>query len=389
MYDALVIGAGPTGSYVAYKLASLGYKIVVFEEHAEIGQPVCCTGLIGRECVERFCVPRDLILTQVNSAKLFTPSGECLRLWKDEPQAYIVDRVAFDVAWARRAQEKGAEVLLDSRVIDIAVSSNGVQVEVSRNGKRAEVKGKTAVIATGFVSKLTTRLGLGCVSDFIIGAQTEVDIKGIDEIEVYFGQDIAPGFFAWLVPISQGKALAGLFSRQKPGRYLSNFICSLLDQGKITAYGANVSYDGIPLRSLPKTYGPRVIVVGDAAGQVKPTTGGGIYYGLLSAEIAAETIHQALSRDDFAEAAFSQYEKSWKKKLGRELRIGYLARWLYERLSDHQIDEIFRISQARGIHEALLRSPYLSFDWHGGLILSGLRLLAPWRIFKGWGEKTR
>jgi digeranylgeranylglycerophospholipid reductase len=378
LYDALVIGAGPVGSHVAYKLAGLGYKVAVFEQHEEIGQPVCCTGIVSEDCVQQFGIPKDLIWQQANSAKLFAPSGEFLRVWQDQPQACIIDRAGFDLACAQRAKREGAEYFLANRVQDIAVSTNGVMVKVDRQEDGAELEGKTAVIATGFASKLPQRLGLGRVSDFIIGAQTEVSIKGVDEVEVYFGQDTAPGFFAWLVPISQDKALAGLFSRKKPSLYLENLLTLLSRQGKIACAGAKAIYDGIPLRSLPRTYAPRIVVVGDAAGQVKPTTGGGIYYGLLCAEIAAETIHQALSIGDFSQKLFAQYERAWRKRLGRELRIGYLARRFYERLSDRQINEMFRIIQANGIDETLLRSPRLSFDWHGGLILRGLQLLAPW-----------
>jgi digeranylgeranylglycerophospholipid reductase len=378
LYDVLVIGAGPVGSHVAYKLAGLGYKVAVFEEHEEIGRPVCCTGIVSDECVQRFGIPGDLVWQQANSAKLFAPSGEFLRVWRNEPQAYIIDRAGFDLAWAQRAQKKGAEYSLATKVNDIAVLADSVMVQADCHEDGAQLEGKTAVIATGFASKLPQRLGLGQVSDFIIGAQTEVSIKGIDEVEVYFGQDIAPGFFAWLVPISQDEALVGLFSRKRPSLYLDNLLTSLSGQGKIDGAGAKATYDGIPLNSLPKTYAQRIIVVGDAAGQVKPTTGGGIYYGLLCAEIAADTIHQALSIGDFSQKLFSRYERAWKKMLGRELRIGYLARRLYERLSDWQINKIFRIIQANGIDKTLLRSPKLSFDWHGGLILGGLQLLAPW-----------
>ena len=83
------------------------------------------------------------------------------------------------------------------------------------------------------------------------------------------------------------------------------------------------------------------MVVGDAAGQVKPTSGGGIYYGLLCADIAADTLHRALQEGDFSAGMLSRYERKWKKRLGRELKIGYWARRMFERLSDGQIDRIF------------------------------------------------
>lgn len=198
-------------------------------------------------------------------------------------------------------------------------------------------------------------------------------MKGLDEVEVYLGQEIAPGFFGWLVPTSAGKALAGLLSRRSPGSYLKNLLSSLLAQGKITSTETKIIYGGIPLSPLPKTYRERVVVVGDAAGQVKPTTGGGIYYGLLCADIAAEVIHSALSAGDFLGKRFARYEKDWKKKLSRELQIGYWARKTYEGLDDRQIENIFDIIQANNIHEDILQSPDFSFDWHGDSILRALK----------------
>jgi flavin-dependent dehydrogenase len=112
-----------------------------------------------------------------------------------------------------------------------------------------------------------------------------------------------------------------------------------------------------------------VLVVGDAAGQVKPTSGGGLYYGLLCADMAAATLHQALAEDDLSARRLAGYERDWKRRLGWELRIGYWARRLFERLSDKQLDRIFNLIKANGIDEALLKAEDLSFDWHGKAIL--------------------
>jgi len=144
---------------------------------------------------------------------------------------------------------------------------------------------------------------------------------------------------------------------------------SLLAQGKIVSSEARMSYGGIPLKPLARTCSERLIVVGDAAGQVKPTTGGGIYYGLLCADIAANTLHQALEADDLSAKNLAKYERGWRRRLGRELKIGYWARKLFERLSDRQIDRIFDMVKANGIDEALLKAKDLSFDWHSQAIL--------------------
>ncbi len=372
-YDVVVIGGGPVGSYVAYKLAEAGHGVVVLEQKETLGEPVCCTGIIGQEYVSSFAIDGSVILRQANSARLFSPSGRELRLWREETQAYIIDRPAFNVAMGRQAQGAGAEYVLNSLVSNIEVGDDKVRVEANHQGERLNFEARVVIIATGFGSGLTQKLGLGKVGDFVIGAQAEVETTGVDEIEVYFGQEIAPGFFAWLVPTSPRIARVGLLSRRSPGLYLKKLMVSLLAQGKIVSAEAKLSYGGISLKPLARTHSERLVVVGAAAGQAKPTTAGGIYYGLLCADIAANNLHRALERDDLSAKALANYEREWKRKLGWELKVGYWARKFYEHLSDRQIDRVFDIIKSNGIDKALLEAEDLSFDWHGEAIL---RLMA-------------
>jgi len=369
LYDVLIVGGGPVGSYVAYKLAGKGYGVAVVEQKKRLGEQACCTGIIGQECVSSFTVADNVILRRVNSAKLFSPSGRWLRLWREQTQACIIDRAAFDMAMASQAQDKGAEYLIDSFAADLEIRDSRVRAEIVHQGERLNLEARAVVIATGFGSRLAAKLGLGEVSDFVIGAQAEVETIGVDEVEVYFGQEIAPGFFAWLVPTSLPAGRLGLLSRHSPGLYLKKLMSSLLAQRKIVSDEVELSYGGIPLKPLPRTYSQRLLVVGDAAGQVKPTTGGGIYYGLLCADMAANTLHWALENDDLSAGSLADYERRWRRKLGRELKIGYWARKFYERLSDQQIDWIFDIIKSNGIDEALLKADDLSFDWHSGAVL--------------------
>ena len=370
MYDVAVIGGGPVGSQVAYRLAVLGYEVVVVEKKTEIGEPVCCTGIISQECVSFLELDEEVVFLQASGARLLSPSGKLLRLWRPEPQVSIVDRAAFNVALASRAQGQGAEYRLNSSVVNVQFSDNGVGLELGTQGNGTKsLQARVVVIAVGFGSKLVGILGLGKVGDFVMGAQTEVETTGVDEVEVYLGEEIAPGFFAWLVPISPRKALAGLLSRRSPEVYLRGLLAHLLAQGKIAPTMVGLNYGGIPLRPLTRTYGERLVVVGSAAGQVKPTTGGGIYYGLLCADIAANHLNRALKSDNLSAENLARYQREWRKRLGAELRIGYWARKLCESLSDRQLDQIFDIVESNGIDEALLRAEDLSFDWHSKVVL--------------------
>ena len=369
MYDVVVIGGGLVGSYVAYKLAGMGYGVVVLERHKQPGERVCCTGIVSQECMSSFVIDKSVVLREANSARLISPSGKLLRLRRAETQASILDRPAFDRMMAAQAQKEGAEYRLGCLATGLEVEDSGVTVKLTCQGERTSLKARVVVIATGFNPKYTERLGLGKIGDFAIGAQAEVEISGVDEIEVYFGQKIAPGFFAWLVPISNRRALAGLLVRRSPELCLKRLMLSLLAQGKIASTEVEPIYGGIPLKPLSKTYGKRLVVVGDAAGQVKPTTGGGVYFGLLSAGIAVDTLHRGLTSDTLSARGLAGYERGWKRKLGRELGIDYYARKFYERLSDQQVDRIFDIISSHGIDESLLKARDLSFDWHSRAVL--------------------
>ena len=369
MYDIAVIGGGPVGSRVAYQLAGAGHKVVVLEQKEKPGEGVCCTGIVSQECTRFFAIEDNLILRQVASATLFSPSGKVLRLERTDAQACILDRLAFDITLAHRAQDKGAEYVFSSPAKNLEVGSERVKIETLQPGERKYFEARAVVIASGFNSLLVDELRLGSINHFFIGAQAEVATDSLDELEVYFGEEIAPGFFAWLVPTSPSKAKVGLLARHHPGHYLKKLLSSLAAQGKIASAQAKPSYGRVPVKPLSRTYFDRLLVAGTAAGQVKPTTGGGIYYGLLCADIAASTLHQALATNDLSARGLADYERKWQKKLGGELKKGYRVRRFYEHLSDQQIDRLFDTIDASGLAEVLLRDSNVSFDWHSGGLL--------------------
>jgi flavin-dependent dehydrogenase len=244
------------------------------------------------------------------------------------------------------------------------------------------------VLANGFGPKLPRKLGLGKIKSFLIGAQAEIEAKDVDEFEVYFGQEIAPGAFAWLVPTrigtSTNKAYVGLLATSRAKLHLQKFLSNLSGQGRITSREAEIEQKAIPLGTLARSYGDRVLVIGDAAGQVKPTTGGGIYFGHLGAKIAAEVLDEALDSDNLTADRLWRYQKRWKARMGKELSRGYWARWAYGKLSDRQIEGIFNVLDSGGMAEALLNSNNFSFDWHSRLILTILRYSSayPWLKIK-------
>ena len=368
MHEIIIIGAGPSGSYIARRLSHLGYRVVVVEENVRPGDDICCTGILSQECLRAFALDNSLVLREASSAKFLSPSGKCLRLWREGSVAVIIDRVRLNMSLAEQAQEAGANYLFGARAVDILPASDAVKVRVDGQRHETILEAEAAIIATGFGSALPKKLGLGEIKQLVIGAQAEVDINGVDEVEVYFDRNLAPGGFAWLVPTAHGKGLAGLLTQRQADSYLKNLLNTLSYQGKIASGEVTPRYGIIPLRPLPKTYADRVLVVGEAAGQVKPTTGGGIYYALLCADIAAEVLHQAFLGGNLSATILSAYQKKWRARLNRELTTGYWARVLLAKLSNNQIDYLFRVASKRGLPELIASSKNFSFDWHSQLL---------------------
>jgi digeranylgeranylglycerophospholipid reductase len=381
-YDVIVVGAGPAGSYIAYELASSGYSVAVFEEKSVSGLNACCTGIISTECLQSLDPARCMILTEVKSAEFYSPSGRCLRFQTENVQAYVVDRVSLDKALVSRARSKGVQYFFSAPVVDILPRKDNIKVEALCSGMREIFSARAAVLANGFTPKLPHRLGLGRIKRFLIGAQAEIEGTDVDEFEVHFGQRIAPGGFAWLVPISSSKAYVGLLASSRAKLNLQKFMADLFSQGRITTREAEIGQRAVPMGTLARSYGDRLLVVGDAAGQVKPTTGGGIWFGHLGAGIAARVLGEALGSDNLSAGQLSRYQKEWKAKMGKELSRGYWARRAYSRLSDHQIEGIFEALDSNGTADALLSSHGFSFDSHSKLISTVLRLSSAYPLLK-------
>lgn len=382
MIDIVVVGGGPAGCHVAGMLAASGYVVKVLEKQPGPGVAHCCTGIVGRECYERVPGAAASVLRPAQSASFFSPSGKEIRLEKTRVQAYVLDRARFDRAMVAHATERGAEFLYGCHVQDARAVDGHMEVDALHDGQRLVTRSKCLVLASGFSPALTARLGLGRVGDFAVGAQVEVEARGVEEVQIYLSRHVAPGFFAWVTPTTADRVLVGLITRRRPGEYLARFLRRLRQEGKISGEAGPVRYGRIPLKPLRRSYGHRLVAVGDAAGQVKPTTGGGIYYGVLCGDIAADVLCRGLRSGDLSARSLSEYESRWRRKLARELRMGYLSRLLFERLGDEDIDALFDVVRTWSLDREVLDLQGFSFDWHGDILRHALRHRAVRRVVR-------
>ena len=383
----MVVGGGPAGCYAASLLAQRGLDVQVLEEHPVIGEPVDCSGVMGAESFDLLQLPDSLKLGEIQALNFVSPSRLEVHFSPPSPLAYILDRAALDRAIAEKTFAAGVSFEMGARVTDIDLRDGCVELLYEQSENRAGNDRKTTkagmvILAHGPRYRLQRKFGMGVPTDFLRTAQTETRIQGLTETKVVLGSDVAPGSFAWIVPFRRGGdqwARIGVSAKTKAVPYLRKLLLDLERAGHLDRAAATVRSWVIPIRPLERTYSERVLAVGDAAGQNKPTTGGGIFYGLLCAAAAAETAVEAFDKKDFGLSVMRGYETRWRKTVGREIKTGILFRRLGEKLTDGEIDELFRIVQSDGILATVSKTA--RFDWHRDVISFVLRHPALGKVF--------
>ncbi|MHB8481634.1 MAG: geranylgeranyl reductase family protein [Nitrospiria bacterium] len=368
MYDVAVVGGGLSGCFAAFHLAQGGLKVLVIEEHQVSGEPRYCTGIIGKEAFDRFNLPTLPVQNSFSSATLFSPFGTSVRISKPEPQAYIVNRAKFDQQLSQNALYAGAQFRYSTRCVRFETLHDRIKLTLQTGKTRENVESRVAILSTGTYYGLHSQMKILRPKQFLDTAQVEIDASGISEVEVYFGNKVAPGSFAWATPLTPGRARIGVSTYKNASLFLNRFLASPYFLGRIPDQRLEIKRKVIPVSNLKRTYGHRYLVIGDAAGQVKPTTGGGIYYALLSARLASHNILKAFEQDLFLESHFKRYQDEWQDKIGSELRIGSITRKILGYLSDSQIDSLVKLLQKKEISSLIEK--HANFDWHQPIILA-------------------
>ncbi|HJJ55818.1 MAG TPA: NAD(P)/FAD-dependent oxidoreductase, partial [Methanocorpusculum sp.] len=293
MYDVIVIGAGPTGSTAANICAKSGLSTLILEEHSSIGFPVQCAGLLSNSAFEECNVSNSSIINRVTGAKIIgSDDNHVLDFNAPEPKAVVVNRNQLDYEMATHAIESGANISLKTVVTSISPDKNKIYT-VGVNGKQ-EYTYKTLIAADGPRSVTAHVLGLGNSKYVYSGIQAEIPWNGNpNQVEIY--PNASSDFFAWVIPISSNRARVGLCGMKNVLENFNRFIKRFSSPSRI-----NEIVGTLPIGIRPKTYAPRCLIVGDAAGFLKPISGGGIYTGVRSAKHAATVAIMANTSDDYS-----------------------------------------------------------------------------------------
>ncbi len=344
MYDMQVIGAGPAGCIAAREAAERNLNVAILEEHEEVGARLKCSGLLSRTGLDSLGVDyKKAILNSIYGARIYSPALDRMSIICRDIKAFVIDRKEFDTTCADEAERCGAKLLLGRRAV------------------RKDLKSKLIIGADGALSQVAAWYRLPKINYFAFCCQADfinVPIPDAGVVEMFLSNTLFPGFFGWCIPLNESEARVGLGvfrdirrSYSLPARhYFNNFVKRHPVVSKILKKSKkrNELSAVIPLSPREQTYASGVLLVGDAAGQVKATTGGGIIFGGNCAKIAGGMAPSILKGADS-----SQYEISWRRKFGKDLILHERMRSIYNSMSDRQIEGYFKLAKRTGAEKFL------------------------------------
>jgi len=347
MHDVIVVGAGPAGTIAARGLAKKGYDVVVLEEHATPGLPQHCTGLITDETIRMSGVKPD-VLNTLYGAEVVFPDGRSLRVRSKKPKGRIVDRVDLEIRMADAALKDGARLSFNDRY-----ESHSVRDGIVLQSSTGRHKSRLLIGADGQASRVAASIGDNDPQEYVRGMQVDVRMRMEEQdiFRMFIGNKVAPGFFAWQIPCGDFTriGLCTKWSAGPPATYLTDLLIKLGVQDKVDKF-----YVGkIPLGGRPTTYDDRLLLAGDAAGLVKPISGGGLYPAFKANKHLVDAASSALESDSLFARELSEYERGWKEEIGKSLSFGYSLRKKYVRMSDTDINKAFNLASKPDVLEKL------------------------------------
>ncbi len=341
-----MVGAGVAGCEAALEASKNKRRVLLLEEHPQVGVPSHCSGVVSLKGLKLLGLEPHPSFSQrlVHGARFYPPTGEPVEVRKPDPVALILNRMKLDQFLAKQAIAAGAELRTNARASKFQRHQDGSAKVTLQGGD--EVSCKVVVDASGAGSRLPEQAGLDTPdwSQLLPGLQYELvgAKKQGDLVELFFGSENAPGFFAWSIPTGDYSARVGLASRKgNVKKLLDRLVAERWPEATVDA-----TKSGSVLVSGPigKCWSYNFLAAGDAAGQVKHTTGGGIVIGGCCGQLAGQAASSfATAKGDDGVKFLRDYDLNWKKMFDSDLRRMNLARKIFAGLSDETLDRLFNV----------------------------------------------
>jgi geranylgeranyl reductase family protein len=363
LHDVIVVGAGPAGLIAAREASGQGSQVAIFEEHEVVGLPDHCAGILSVTGLRTLGLSpsTDVIQNHVGGARIHSPAGETIEIQRGHREALIVDRRRFDAWLAERAVSRGAELTTGLRVREMTPNPSGeIEVRMADDTRRTS---KVVIDAEGAGCLIARSAGFPAVKRDVKRPAFQYELRGVDieddVVEMFYGRRLAPGFFAWMVPLGDGRARIGLAATDRAKIRLDAamkhhpVISERVRKSRIERSIGGTVLVGLP---LGKTYKRGMMIVGDAAGMTKPTTGGGVVVGGIAARIAGTVAAEAVSETDASASYLRRYQRLWRSALMGDLRAMYLAQRFLSSLSDRGLDSLVHEANERGLVDVVKES---------------------------------
>ena len=350
-YDVIIIGAGPVGGYLARRLGEHNMRVLLIEEHAEIGRPFQCAGLVNPSAMERIGA-YDTVLSRIWGARMYSPSGIEIKIGsEDSTRTWSVCRKLFDERVVTQALDFGADILLSSKPVEALVTDSGVKLNVDVDGKSQSFSCKLLCGADGAHSWVRRTFRMGRPKELMIGFQVEVTGYPGEEgrLDMFTGEDVAPGFFAWAIPSGETTRIGNwTLPERLNGRSCEDLLVTLKSspiwEERFSECREVGRFCGpIPAGLILKPVKQRVAVFGDAAGLCKPTTGGGIGKGFDQVDLMIEGLVSALEVNDFSPIVVRNLNSSLDGLRRSQSRSRGLRNAFLTECTNEELDEIFAI----------------------------------------------
>ena len=350
--DALIVGAGPVGGYLAKRLANRGKSVLMVEEHAQIGRPFQCAGLVNPGSMAKVGLEK-LAQTRIWGARIHGPEGTLVEIGSsDRTRTWSVCRKLFDEAVVNMAISSGAGLMLNSRPVETRVLGDRVETTIESDSGTIQVSSRVLLGADGAHSWTRRYHRMGRVREMMIGFQ--IDVTGYahseGKLDMYTGRTVAPGFFAWAIPTGTTTRI-GTFSRPDllEGRSSEDTLNSLLNhhlwRERFSGCSEVGRYCGpVPAKPVRRPSRGRVMLFGDAAGLCKPTTGGGIGPGFDHVDALVGHISEVIESDEINEKSSDKIcidaikPIAKKHDRARALRDAFLTS-----TTDEELEAIFKV----------------------------------------------
>ena len=345
-YDAIIVGGGPSGSFTAANIAKNGFSVLMIEEHKKIGEPVQCAGLVSPRTLALASAPENIVLKSYWGARILSPLGAELPVSGDRIYAQAVDRAAFDRHVAGLAEQPGADIITGARAAGITRVRDGFRVNINTDRKIEAIKCRLLIGADGVNSRVARWLGLPPAGSKVAmyAGELELQTGNQEEVSILLGQTFAPGWFGWVIPLASSQARVGVgsfYGGRSPRYYLKKMTESFPG---IFRNFRELRYTGgtVPFGPMKKIFSSHAMLVGDAAAQVKPMSGGGLYTGMRGAQICALVASQALTNDRLEERHLADYQKLWDSEFKVEFQSSVWYREVYDGMNDREADSLLR-----------------------------------------------